>query len=59
MVKTVFYPGDPGDLSRTYNDLVFFFWLHCLAFRLLVSRPGTEPKPTTVKALSPGPGNSL
>lgn len=55
MVKTVFYPSDPGDSS--HNNLVF--WLYCLAFRLLVPKAGTEPKPMTVKVLSPGPENSL
>lgn len=54
MVKTVFYPSDPGDSSHTYNDLFFgrTAWLS-------VPRPGTEPESMTVKALSPGRGNSL
>ena len=57
MVKTVVYPSDPEDSSHTYNDLGFLAAL--LGFRLSVPRPGTDPRPTAVKALSPSPGNSL
>ena len=31
----------------------FFFWLHGMAFAILVSWPGIEPRPTAVKASSP------
>ena len=31
----------------------FFFWLHGMAFAILVSWPGIEPRPRAVKASSP------
>ena len=31
----------------------FFFWLHCRAYGILVPQPGIEPRPLSVKALSP------
>ena len=36
-----------------FFNFYFFFWSHCTACRILVPRPGIEPRPTAVKVLSP------
>lgn len=58
------------NLFREYYVLLFvfffkyqhfiLFWLHCMAYQILMSRPGVESGPSAVRALTTGPqGNSL
>lgn len=35
---------------------IFFLWPHCMASGILVPKPGTEPRPSVVKARSPNLG---
>ena len=36
-----------------FSFFLSFFWLHCVARRILVPRPGIEPGPSAVKAWTP------
>ena len=37
---------------KYYLVFLFNFWLHCMACRILVPRPGIEPTPPAVEAWS-------
>ena len=51
-----------GTLYLGSTTPFFFFWPHYMTCRILVTRPGIEPRPSAVKCrlLTAGlPGNSL